>query len=84
MGVSTPDPRLQTGAYITDGTDLYEVLGIQRGPGPMGIRTVRVLVENCRNLRGLEFVPEKVRATFNLVRHPPAPACPDLIDDIGW
>lgn len=78
------DPRLQTGAYITDGTDLYEVLGVQRGPGAMGIRTVRVLVENCRNLRGLEFLPEKIRTTFNLVRHPPAPACPDVMEEIAW
>jgi len=78
------DPRLQQGAYITDGIDLYEVLGMQRGPGVMGVSTVRVVVENCRNLRGLEFFPEKIRRTFNLVRTAPASRCPDRLDDIAW
>jgi hypothetical protein len=78
------DPRLQQGAYITDGIDLYEVLGMQRGPGVMGVSTVRVVVENCRNLRGLEFLPEKIRRTFNLVKGPPAGRCPDLVKDIAW
>ncbi|HWE08966.1 MAG TPA: hypothetical protein VG325_06410 [Solirubrobacteraceae bacterium] len=78
------DPRLETGAYITDGIDLYEVVGCQLGPGVMGMRTVRILVENCRNFRGLEFLPEKIRATFNLVRHPPLPRCPDLVEEIPW
>jgi hypothetical protein len=82
--VSDPDPRLQTGAYITDGVDLYEVLGLQRGPGVMGMRTVRILVENCRNSRGLEFLPEKIHATFELVRPAPHPMVPDLVDDISW
>ena len=31
------DPRMQLGAYITDGIDLYEVAGMQRGPGLMGM-----------------------------------------------
>jgi hypothetical protein len=78
------DPRLQQGAYITDGVDLYEVLGMERGPGVMGVSTVRVLVENCLSLRGLEFLPEKVRKTFNLVKNAPAGSCPDLLDDIAW
>lgn len=78
------DPRLQHGAYITDGTDLYEVVGLQVRPGVAGIRTPRIIVENCRNLRGLEFLPEKIRQTFNLVRYAPAGRCPDLIEDIAW
>jgi hypothetical protein len=78
------DPRLQQGAYITDGIDLYEVLGLQRGPGVMGVSSVRVLVENCRNFCGLEFLPEKVRRTFNLVKTAPAGRCPDRLDDIAW
>ena len=53
------DPRMQPGAYITDGIDLYEVTGTQRGPGVMGISTVRISVENCRNLRQLEFLPDQ-------------------------
>ncbi len=78
------DPRLQTGAYITDGIDLFEVIGVQRGPGVMGVRTVRILVENCRNFRALEFLPDKIEAAFRLVRHPPHPAVPDLVDEIAW
>ena len=78
------DPRLQTGAYLTDGVNLYEVLGIQRGPGVMGIRTVRILVENCRNFRCLEFLPDKIEAEFELVRRPPVPAVPDVVDEIPW
>jgi len=78
------DPRLHTGAYITDGVDLFEVIGLQRGPGVMGIRTVRILVENCRNFRSLEFLPEKVQDAFQLVRHPPVPVVPDVVEEIAW
>lgn len=78
------DPRLQQGAYITDGVDLYEVVGLQRGPGVMGMATVRVMVENCRSLRAFEFLPEKIRHRFELVRCAPAGTCPDLVQDITW
>lgn len=78
------DPRLQPGAYITDGLDLYEVTGLQRGPGVMGMSTVRIVVENCRNLRGLEFLPDKIRGAFELVRAAPIGRCPDVLDDIAW
>ncbi len=75
------DPRLQLGAYITDGVDLYEVTGLQRGPGVMGVCTVRVMVENCRNLRALEFLPDKITLAFNLVRLGPAGVGPDLQEE---
>jgi hypothetical protein len=78
------DARLQPGAYITDGVDLYEVMGMQRGPGVMGISTIRVLVENCRTLDGLEFLPDRIRRTFNLVRTAPMGACPDHVQEIPW
>ncbi len=78
------DPRLQPGAYITDGLDLYEVTGLQRGPGVMGMSTVRIAVENCRNLRCLEFLPDKIRVAFALVRPAPQGRCPDVLDDIAW
>jgi hypothetical protein len=42
------------------------------------------VVENCRNFRGLEFLPEKIRRTFNLVKTAPTGRCPDLVDDIAW
>ena len=75
---------MQTGAYITDGIDLYEVTGMQRGPGVMGMSTVRIMVENCRNLRCLEFQPEKIRTAFDLVRAAPVGRCPDRLEDIAW
>ncbi|MBV9338773.1 MAG: hypothetical protein JO243_23025 [Solirubrobacterales bacterium] len=78
------DPRMQMGAYITDGIDLYEVTGMQRGPGVMGVSTVRIAVENCRNLRCLELLPDKVRNAFKLVRAAPVGRCPDVIEDIAW
>jgi hypothetical protein len=75
---------MQLGAYITDGIDLYEVTGMQRGPGVMGLSTVRILLENCRNLRCLEFLPDKIRSAFDLVRAAPVPRCPNAVDDIAW
>lgn len=78
------DPRIQAGAYITDGIDLYEVTGVQRGPGVMGISTVRITVENSRNLRCLEFLPDKIRSSFELVKAAPTCTCPDAVEDIAW
>jgi hypothetical protein len=84
MSIVERDPRMQLGAYITDGIDLYEVTGMQRGPGVLGMSTVRIMVENCRNLRCLEFLPDKIRSAFELVRAAPIGCCPDVIDDIPW
>lgn len=75
---------MQPGAYITDGVDLYEVTGMERGPGVMGMSTVRIAVENCRNLRRLEFLPDRIRGGFELVRGAPIGACPDMLEEIGW
>jgi hypothetical protein len=75
---------MQPGAYITDGIDLYEVTGTQRGPGVMGVSTIRIVVENCRNLRCLEFLPDKIRGSFELVKSAPVCSCPDVVDDIAW
>ncbi len=75
---------MRQGAYITDGLDLYEVTGFQRGPGVMGIATVRILVENCADLRWLEFLPEKIRHHFELVRAAPSALCPDVVEEISW
>ncbi|MBV9424115.1 MAG: hypothetical protein JOZ98_14465 [Solirubrobacterales bacterium] len=84
IGLAGEDPRLLRGAYVTDGIDLYEIMGTQRGPGVMGVSTVRVILENCRNLRRLEFLPEKIRRSFSLVRQAPSGRCPDLVEDIVW
>jgi len=78
------DLRMQMGAYITDGVDLYEVTGMQRGPGVMGMSTVRITVENCRNLRCLEFLPDKIKSAFELVKQAPVGDCPDVPDEIPW
>ncbi len=84
MSIIERDPRMQLGAYITDGIDLYEVMGMQRGPGVMGMSTVRIMVENCRNLRCLEFLPDKIRTAFDLVKAAPVGRCPDVVEDISW
>ena len=75
---------MQPGAYITDGVDLYEVTSLQRSAGVMGMATARILAENCRTLCCLEFIPEKIRTAFDLVRAAPVGRCPDVVDDISW
>jgi hypothetical protein len=75
---------MQMGAYITDGIDLYEITGMVRGPGVMGMSTVRICVENCRNLRCLELLPDKIRTAFDLVKAGPIGQCPDRLEDIAW
>ncbi len=75
---------MQVGAYISDGMDLYEVTGRQRGPGVMGMSTVRIGVENCCNLRCLEFLSDKIRTSFELVRSAPVGRCPDVLEEIAW
>jgi hypothetical protein len=84
LSIIERDPRMQLGAYITDGLDLYEVTGMQRGPGVMGMSTVRITVENCRNLSCLEFLPDKIRTAFELVKAAPIGRCPDVVDEIPW
>jgi hypothetical protein len=78
------DARMQPGSYITDGVDLYEVSGTERGPGVMGVSTVRIVVENSRTLRRLEFLPDKIRCSFELVKAAPVCTCPDVVEDIPW
>jgi hypothetical protein len=78
------DPRMQPGAYITDGADLYEVIGVRRGPGALGSSAIRIGVQNCRNLRHVEFLPDKVRGDFHLVRNAPVGQCPNVVEDILW
>jgi hypothetical protein len=75
---------MQVGAYITDRIDLYEVTGMQCGPGVMGMSTLRISVENCRNLRCLELLPDRIRTAFALVRAAPVGRCPDVVEDIAW
>ena len=78
------DPRLQKGAYITDGADLYEVIGYRVGPVMMGIRTARLVVEDCRVLREQELGADAIRTGYSLVRRAPAACCPDLFEEIVW
>jgi hypothetical protein len=75
---------MQMGAYITDGIDLYEVAGTERGTGVMGMSTVRILLENCRTLQCVDFIPDKIRTAFALVRAAPVGQCPDRLEDIAW
>lgn len=78
------DPRLQRHAYITDGSNLYEVLGDRVFPGVAGIRTRRIVVENCRSLLGSELLEDRVTSAFRLVRPAPARRCPDFVEEIAW
>ena len=65
------DPRLEPGAYVTDGTNLYEVAGVRSGPRVMGVAAERVVLENCRSLSRVEFLPDKIKRSFRLVRRAP-------------
>jgi hypothetical protein len=78
------DPRLQTGAYITDGAELYEVVRRRAGTHSAGFPMGCVLVENCRTLNGAALLAQRIRSAFRLVRAAPDPRCPDLADDIVW
>lgn len=78
------DDRLERGAYVSDGINLYEVTAIRRGPGMMGLTTVRVEIENCRSFTRIELLPEKIQRSFSLVRRAPVGVCPDLVEDIAW
>ncbi|HLY48125.1 MAG TPA: hypothetical protein VKR21_02915 [Solirubrobacteraceae bacterium] len=62
------DPRFRIGAYLTDGTDLFEVMGLSRGRGQIGSVARRVILEDCYTLRKVEFLLDKVRRRFRLVR----------------
>ena len=42
------------------------------------------MVENCRNLRSVEFLQDKIRCSFELVKAAPACNCPDALEDIAW
>lgn len=78
------DPRLRTGAYITDGMELYEVMRRRNGLRGGGSAAACVLVENCRSLCCAEFLARRILSAFRLVRAAPAPQCPDLVDEIDW
>jgi hypothetical protein len=78
------DERLQRGAYLTDEINLYEVTAIRRGPGVMGLTTVRVEIENCRSFTRIELLPDKIQRSFSLVRGAPVGVCPDVVEDIAW
>jgi len=45
---------------------------------------VRILVENCRDLRRLEFLSDKIRSSFELVKAAPVCDCPDVVEGIAW
>jgi hypothetical protein len=42
------------------------------------------MVENCRNLPFLEFLADKIRTDFDLVRAALLGRCPDVLEDISW
>jgi hypothetical protein len=50
----------------------------------MGVRTIRLVVEDCASLHECEFLPAEVHSVFALVRHAPEAWCPDRVDQIPW
>lgn len=78
------DARLRCGAYVTDGRDLYEVIGSRVVPGLIGISVLSIVVEDCRNLQEFEIDLETLRASFRVVRPGPVARCPDRVDEIEW
>jgi hypothetical protein len=77
------DPRLQCGAYITDGTELYEVLRHRPGGFGGGVAGA-VLLENCRSLCAVQLHAARIRSACRLVRAAPDPRCPDVVEQIVW
>ncbi|MDQ6776073.1 MAG: hypothetical protein M3071_07610 [Actinomycetota bacterium] len=73
--VSSPstDPRFQTGAYITDGEDLYWVQRATFRPTPTSLRANVLVVEDCRTNIMLELDLALVNDTCTLVREAPSP-----------
>lgn len=65
------DPRLQIGAYITDGTSLMEVVGGRFTYGAFG-PWYAVCVEDCMSLQTSEYDADTIRRRFSLVRVAPS------------
>jgi hypothetical protein len=61
------DPRLQLGAYITDGVALVEVVGGRLTYGVFGPWHA-VCVEDCLTLQIGEYSADAIRRRFRLVR----------------
>jgi hypothetical protein len=65
---SAPDQRLLRGAFITDGTDLYEVLErIETSAFESGVLR-RLMVEDCHTLRVMAVELSVVQSEYRLVR----------------
>jgi hypothetical protein len=78
------DPRLQQGAYLTDGLELYEVASVRRSSVMIYGAVIHVIIENCRDLSRHQLPPENIRRGFDLVRNAPLGSCPDFLEDIAW
>jgi hypothetical protein len=84
VAVTSEDARLQEGAYVTDGVELYEVAGVRRSAVLIRGVVLVVTIENCRDQSILQLPPENVRRGYRLVRSAPAPRCPDFLEEIAW
>ncbi|HWF72670.1 MAG TPA: hypothetical protein VG186_04950 [Solirubrobacteraceae bacterium] len=67
------DPRLQPGAYITDGEVLFWVQRAAFRPTPNSLRANVLVVEDCRTNEILEVDLERVSTTCTLVREALSP-----------
>jgi hypothetical protein len=71
---STPDQRLLRGAFLTDGTDLYEVLELIETSAFEGGVLRRLIVEDCHTLRVMAVELSVVQSEYRLVREAPEAA----------
>jgi hypothetical protein len=68
------DPRLVPGAYITHSAHLYEVVSYTTA----GMKAGQLLVENCKTLKRLTFLPRDLDG-IELVRAAPTLDVPDSL-----
>jgi hypothetical protein len=71
---TTTDQRLHPGAFITDGTGLYEVLELTETSGFAGAVLRRLMVEDCHTLGVMALELSVVRNRYRLVRGAPESA----------
>lgn len=82
--VTLNDPRMKIGAYVTNGTTLYEVTAITRPTGPWAGSLYYIELENCRNETRICFTLQKIREGFELVKGAPTGDVPDDVEHIAW
>ena len=73
------DPRLQVGAYIKSGGELFEVISVQEVTSN-NEKTKRYVLENCKSLKRVPYLQREIEDGFELVRKA-SDTCPDAPPD---